>query len=111
MQNFDIARETLNTAMNESEGSAEKELGNYQKGIEYSLDKFKATFQDLSQNLLSSDVFKSLVDGGTDFLNILNQIVSVGNGVPALLASIAGVKLFKNLDLFLSKLVTSYTRI
>ena len=33
MKNFDIARDTLNTAMNESEGSAEKELGNYQKGI------------------------------------------------------------------------------
>lgn len=32
MSNFDIARDTLNTAMNESSGSAERELANYQKG-------------------------------------------------------------------------------
>lgn len=32
MSQFDIARQALNTAMNDSEGSAEKELTNYQKG-------------------------------------------------------------------------------
>lgn len=32
MSQYDIARQTLNTAMNDSEGSAEKELTNYQKG-------------------------------------------------------------------------------
>nr|DAZ67234.1 MAG TPA: hypothetical protein [Caudoviricetes sp.] len=32
MSQFDIARQALNTAMNDSEDSAEKELTNYQKG-------------------------------------------------------------------------------
>lgn len=100
MSNFDIARETLDTALNKSQGSAEKELGNYQKGIEYSIDKFKATFQELSQNVLSSDLFKTAVDSGTAFLEVLNKIISVGHGIPALFAGIAGFNIFKNLDLF-----------
>ena len=32
MSQFDIARESLNTALNDSKGSAERELTNYQKG-------------------------------------------------------------------------------
>ena len=32
MSQYDIARQALNTAMNDSEGSAERELTNYQKG-------------------------------------------------------------------------------
>lgn len=100
MKNFDIARDTLNTAMNESEGSAEKELGNYQKGIEYSIDKFKATFQELSQSAIDSNVFKAVVDSGTAVVDVLNKIISVGNGIPALFGTIAGINIFKNLDLF-----------
>ena len=52
MTNFDIARKTLDTALNGSEGSAEKELSNYQQGIEYSLDKLQANFQDFSNTLV-----------------------------------------------------------
>lgn len=100
MKNFDIARDTLNTAMNESEGSAEKELGNYQKGIEYSIDKFKATFQELSQSAIDSNIFKAVVDSGTAVVDVLNKIISVGRGIPALFGTFAGIKLFKNLDLF-----------
>lgn len=100
MSNFDIARETLNTAMYESDGSAQKELENYQKGIEYSIEKFKATFQDLSTDALNSDIFKGVIDSGTKLVNILDKLVEVGGGVPAILAGIGAVKLFNNLDLF-----------
>lgn len=84
MSNFDIAREATETAYN-SDGSAEKELENYQKGIEYSLNTFKAQFQELSTTFLNADIFKGLIDGGTDFLNILTQILDVGGGIPAML--------------------------
>ena len=100
MSNFDIARDTLNTALNESEGSAERELENYQKGIEYSIDKFKATFQELSTNTLDSDIFKFVIDSGTDLVAVLNEIVKVGGGIPAVFAAIGGYKFFQNLDLF-----------
>ena len=94
MSNFDIAREATETAYN-SDGSAEKELENYQKGIEYSLNTFKAQFQELSTTFLNADMFKGLIDGGTQFLNILTQILDVGGGLPAmagLFTTIMGAK-------------------
>lgn len=95
---FDIARQSLDTAVNDSAGSAERELSNYQKGIEYSLDTFKAQFQELSTTVINADVFKGLVDGATGFLNILTQIINVGGGLPVVLGAIGGTALFKNLD-------------
>ena len=82
---FDIARQSLDTALNDSAGSAERELENYQKGIEYSLDTFNAQFQELSTTVINADIFKGLVDGGAQFLNILTQILDVGGGLPAVL--------------------------
>lgn len=82
---FDIARQSLDTALNDSAGSAERELENYQKGIEYSLDTFNAQFQELSTTVINADIFKGLIDGGTQFLNILTQILDVGGGIPAML--------------------------
>ena len=89
MSQFDIARESLNTALNKSEGSAERELENYQKGIEYSIDKFKAQFQELSTSAISSDIFKGAVDSGTALVSVLEKIVSVSGGIPALFSSLA----------------------
>lgn len=75
MQNFDVARETLNTAIYESEGSAEKELANWQKSIQYSIDKFQAAFQQLSTTTLNSNFLKGLIDGGTTALEVITQLI------------------------------------
>lgn len=75
MENFDIARNALNTALNDSEGSAEQELENWNQGIEASLSHFQAQFQQFSTSSISSDFFKGIVDGGTEALNILAQII------------------------------------
>ena len=98
MGSFNIARESLTTAMNDSEGSAERELENYQKGIQYSLDKFQAQFQELSTNVINSDIFKGIVDGGTAAISILTELTSVAGGLPAAFAAIGGIKIFRNLD-------------
>ena len=91
MSNFDIARETLDTAMNNSAGSATRELENWNKGIEASFSHFKAQFQSFSTTALDSNMFKGAIDGGTAFLNILTKILDVGGGLPAIAASIAGI--------------------
>ena len=111
MSQYDIARKTLNTALNESDGSAERELDSWNKGIEASIEHFKASFQTMSSSLVSSDLVKGIVDGGSSVLDVITQLIDKVGLLKTALASIAGVKLFKNLDLFLSKLVTSYTRI
>ena len=92
MSNFDIARETLNTAMNESAGSAERELSNYRQSVQYSLDTFKAQFQELSTSALSSDLFKGAIDSGTGLLNIITKLTSIGDGIPALIAGLSALK-------------------
>lgn len=97
MSNFDIARETLNTATSESAGSAEKELSNYQKGIEYSLDKFKATFQDFSTSFLDSGFVKGVVDSGSGVLNGLTTLID-GVGVFQTLAG--GFGAYKGISSF-----------
>lgn len=99
LDNVEIIKKAYATA-NDSDGSAKRELENYQKGIEYSLDKFKATFQELSTNTLDSDVFKFVIDSGTALVAVLNEIVKVGGGIPAIFATIGSIKLFQNLDLF-----------
>ena len=97
MSNFDIARETLNTATSESAGSAEKELSNYQKGIEYSLDKFKATFQDFSTSFLDSGFVKGVVNSGSGLLNGLTTLID-GVGVFQTLAG--GIGAYKGISSF-----------
>lgn len=91
LNNIDTIKSAYNTAMFESNGSAERELENYKKGIQYSLDTFKAQFQQLATTTIDSDIFKGVVDGGTTLISVLTEIIDVGNGIPALFATIGGI--------------------
>lgn len=75
MSNFQIARDSLNTALNDSTGSAERELENWNKGIEASLSRFKAQFQELSTTTFDSGLLKGIVDTGTDAIGILESLI------------------------------------
>ena len=75
MTNFDVARKSLQTALNDSEGSGEKELESWNKGIEASISNFQAAMQNLATSTISSDFFKGLTDTGTGALNVLTNIV------------------------------------
>lgn len=97
MSNFDIARQTLQTATSESEGSAERELENYQKGIEYSLDKFKATFQDFSTSFLDSNLVKGVVDAGS---GLIDGATSLVDGFGAIQTVVGGFAAFKGIKSF-----------
>lgn len=101
MSNFDLAEQVTNTSANRSQGSAQKELENYQKGIEYSLGKFKASFQELSTDFISSDLVKGVVDFGTGLINVLDltigkfgalKTVIAGLGIGAYVKDIMGFK-------------------
>lgn len=83
-----------------AEGSAMQEQERWLESIEAKIQQFKASFQNLSNTTLSSDLFKGAIDSGTAFLDILTNILDVGNGIPALLGTIGAVSFFKNLDLF-----------
>lgn len=91
LNNVDVIKAAYQTAEN-SEGSAEKELTNYQKGIDYSLERFKATFQEFSTSVLSSDTFKAVIDSGTQFLEILTKITETLGPLGTALTALGGFK-------------------
>lgn len=74
MNNFDIAREALETSRGSS-GSADTELDKYMQSIEAKTQQLKATAQDLSQNVLNSDFLKGAIDGARGFLEIINTLI------------------------------------
>lgn len=91
LNNVDVIKAAYQTAEN-SEDSAEKELTNYQKGIDYSLERFKATFQEFSTSVLSSDTFKAVIDSGTQFLEILTKITETLGPLGTALTALGGFK-------------------
>ena len=60
-------------------GSASKEQENYAKSIQYSIDKVKASAQELAHTFLNSDVIKSLMESFNTFLQNLNRDISIGS--------------------------------
>lgn len=96
LNNVDVIKAAYQTAEN-SEGSAEKELINYQKGIDYSLERFKATFQEFSTSVLSSDTFKAVIDSGTQFLEILTKITETLGPLGTALTALGGFKFISSI--------------
>ncbi len=96
LNNVDVIKAAYQTAEN-SEGSAEKELTNYQKGIDYSLERFKATFQEFSTSVLSSDTFKAVIDSGTQFLEILTKITETLGPLGTALTALGGFKFISSI--------------
>lgn len=96
LNNVDVIKAAYQTTEN-SEGSAEKELTNYQKGIDYSLERFKATFQEFSTSVLSSDTFKAVIDSGTQFLEILTKITETLGPLGTALTALGGFKFISSI--------------
>ena len=99
MTNFDVARKSLQTALNDADGSGERELESWNKGIEASLSHLKSQFEDFSTSAISSDMFKGIVDGGTGLLKVLTNLAKadgkLGNIVNLPNAMALGVGLFQ----------------
>lgn len=80
LTNMSQAEKVLKTSM-QSSGSALREQEQYMKGIEYSTDRLKASFQELSSKSLDSSAIKFFID----LLNgVVNVATSVGGLVPIL---------------------------
>lgn len=98
MSNWNLAEDTMQQALN-SEGSAEKELANYQQGMEYSVDRIKAAFQQLSNTAVDSNFLKSIVDTGTNVINVLDFIIDKFGLLSTAITAISGVMGAKGLGL------------
>lgn len=103
MSNFETARRATETAVN-STGSALEEQEEYEKGIEYSLKRLEASFQEFANHILDSNFIKGIVDFGNGAINIIDKVTSklgslgtIGLGA-GLFSSIKNVGGWKNVS-------------
>lgn len=71
MENFGAAQDAYKTALNSS-GSAMKENAAYAESLEYKIQMLKKAFQDLANNIASSDLLKTVIDMGIALLKFAN---------------------------------------
>lgn len=77
-------KSTINSA-----GSAEKEQTKWLEGIEAKINRFKASWQSLSNTIVDSDFLKGLIDGGTTLLNLFDSIIDTVGVLPTVLAGVS----------------------
>lgn len=98
LNNFETAINATETAMN-SQGSAMSENEKVLDSIEGKISAMQSAFEQLSQNLIGSDLVKFFVDLGTAVLNVANsdfgqfiiKTASVVVGLKAFIAIVGGV--------------------
>ena len=74
LTNIERVKEAYQTA-EESAESAAREQENYEKSIQYSLDRFTASLEELIYDLINSQLIKNVVDIGTTILEFLDTLV------------------------------------
>ena len=73
LDNYSDSLKNYEAALN-SAGTAEEKFAIYQESTQAALDRFKASWEDLWQNTISSDTIKTIIDLGTAILNLVDKI-------------------------------------
>ena len=81
------------------EGSAREEQEKFTKGIQYSIDKAKASLEKLAKDFLSSDFLKGLIDAGEKIITFLDKIIDKFGVLPTLLTAIGAKLSFKKVGI------------
>ena len=95
MENWENVESATKSAQN-SLGSSAIENQKYLDSISGKLANLESAFQSLSQTVVNSDFIKSIIDGGTNILNTIEEIIKNLGTIPTILTSIAAVGAFKN---------------
>ena len=95
LSNTKLLEKSYQEAMN-SAGSAAEEEKKYQTSIKYSIEQNKAKLEELSNDFLSSDLLKGVIDAGGKFIDILDVIISKLHLIPTLLGGIGAGIAVKN---------------
>lgn len=119
MENFGAAQDAYKTALNSS-GSAMKENAAYAESLEYKIQMLKKAFQDLANNIASSDLLKTVIDLGTALLKFANtdigtaiiqigllttSLTVLGKGLKAVATATKGTLFFQTLAFGMSTTV------
>lgn len=88
IQQFQIAEDTMKQTQ-QATGSAMKENDTYMSSIQGKLNQLSSAFQNLSINLLDSDIVKFFVDLATGVTDFTNGLVKANELVPTLVAAVS----------------------
>lgn len=83
LNNIDILKKSYKEAMN-AEGSALDEQNEYQKSIQYSIDKTSASLEQLANDFISSDFVKAVVDFFDKIINGVDSLIQKFGTIPSL---------------------------
>lgn len=97
IENFDDARSAMEAASN-SMGSAFSENESYLDSINGRLAKMQATFQNISQNVLSSGLTKFVLSVADGLLQVVNFLSEINLILPTIIASMSVIKGLKAKD-------------
>lgn len=100
LDNFEIAQKALDASAN-SAGSAQEEYDKWANSIEAKLKDLAATWQDFSQDFISSGTIKGAVGALTGLLNVLDAIVNTVGSIPTMAGILGGIMGAKNSGLII----------
>lgn len=96
IKNWDEVEKAASVAAN-SEGTAREEQEKYMNSLEGKLATLQATWQNLSNTFLSSDLLKNLLESATSLLDVVDGIVDKIGSLPTIITLISGgLSAFKN---------------
>lgn len=107
LEGFDVAEKSLATSM-DSAGSALEENEKYLDSINGKVAQLEATFQDLSQNVIDSELVKGFVDLGNGALKLVNFLAEIKALLPAI---VAGFMSWKNVGKLNSPNMPAYAQL
>lgn len=96
LNNIETIKAAYQSAEFESAGSAMRENERYMASIQGRIAQLTSTFQELSANLLNSDLFKGIVSGATDALKITNEFIETIGVLPTILGGVGIAAFIKN---------------
>lgn len=73
----------------DSAGSAMEEQEKYLQGVQYQIDVFQASVENLANTFMSSDFLKGAISTATNFINLLDTIIDKIGSIPAIIGSVA----------------------
>ena len=91
LDNFTVAENALETSANAA-GSALAENEKYLDSIQGRISIFKASFEEFSNNLISSGIVKIFVSAGTALMNALNTLVKIHALLPTIVGTLIIIK-------------------
>lgn len=116
LENFSVAEEALKSSM-ESAGSAMAENEKHLESINGKIEIFKAAFEELSMNFISSDFVKGVVDFGTGLINVLSAVAKLVDALGGLntvlyvTVSLFAISKYETILTFMSKLGGSVIKV